>query len=176
MNAVTDGAGRRGTLWGVLTLACGALALSAPLLFGLGVTWLIGAALLAGGVSMLVFALRAPSLGGMVVRLLFAALTLIAGLAVVGRPALALAELTLLVGVYFIVDGFVSMIVAWNVKPRTGWGWITTNGAISIALGYLILSGWPASALWAVGLLVGIRLLLAGIAMLALGAPERRTP
>ncbi|MEJ2384725.1 MAG: DUF308 domain-containing protein [Xanthomonadales bacterium] len=165
---------RRGVLWGVLTLVCGAFAVGAPFVSGLAVTLMIGIALLAGGVSMLVFAWRAPSLGGVVLKLLFAGLTLLAGIAVVARPGLALFELTVLVGVYFIVDGVVSMIVSWNVKPLNGWGWMTVNGVVSIALGYLILSGWPASALWAVGLLVGIRLLIAGVTMFTLGAPGRR--
>jgi uncharacterized membrane protein HdeD (DUF308 family) len=171
---VSDPAPRRhGLAWGLLTLVCGLLAVGAPVLSGLGVVLLIGAALLAAGVSMLLFAFRAPSLGGTVLKLLFAGLTVLVGIAVLGRPGLALAELTLLLGVYFIVDGIVSMIVAWNVKPANGWGWTTASGLVAIVLGYLILSGWPASALWAVGLLVGIRLLFAGVTMMTLGAPRR---
>jgi len=176
VSAVAETAPGRGVVWGVLTLLCGAFAVAVPYLSGLAVTLLIGSALLAGGLSMLVFAWRAPSFGRVVLKLLFAALTVVVGIAVVSRPGLALAELTVLVGVYFLFDGFVSMIVAWNVKPANGWGWVTVNGVVAIALGYLILSGWPATALWAVGLLVGIRLLFAGLAMFSLGAPPRRLP
>lgn len=174
MSAVAEGASGRGVFWSILTLLCGAFAIAAPVLSGLAVTWLLGATLLAGGVSMGVFAWRAPSLGGAVLKLLFAGLTVLVGIAVVAQPGLALAQLTVLLGVYFIVDGVVSMIVAWNVKPLNGWGWMTLNGAVSIALGYLILSGWPASALWAVGLLVGIRLLFTGVTMFTLGAAGQR--
>ena len=164
---------RHGLLWGFLMLVFGALAAGAPFLTGLAVTLSIGVTLLAGGAAMLLFALRTPSLGGAVLKLLFAGLTLLLGGVIVANPGLALAQLTVLVGVYFIIDGMVSMIVAWNVKPRSGWGWITFNGVVSIALGYLVLSGWPASALWAVGLLVGIRLILAGVAMPALAMSGR---
>ena len=176
MGAVAEALPGRGLAWAILTLLSGAFAIAAPFLSGLAVTLLIGVALLAGGLSMLVFAWRAPSLGRAILKLLFAALTVLTGIAVIGRPGLALAELTVLVGVYFIIDGIVSMIVAWNVKPASGWGWMTVNGVVSIALGYLILSGWPATALWAVGLLVGIRLLFSGLAMLSLGTPPRRAP
>jgi len=167
-------AARGGPAWGVLTLLCGALAVSSPWLWGLGAALSIGVALLLGGAAMLLFALRAPSFGGVVVRLLFAGLTVLVGLAVLGQPGLALAQLTALIGAYLIVDGVVSMIVAWNLKPAPGWGWVTSNGMVSIALGYLVLAGWPAPALWAVGLMVGIRLLLAGLTMLMVGASAGR--
>ena len=62
------------------------------------------------------------------------------------------------------------LFVQTNVKPAPGWGWMTLNGAVTVMLAWMILKGWPESALWAVGILVGVRLLFAGITMLTLGS------
>ena len=160
---------RRGVVWGIITIICGALSIGAPLVSGLAVAIMAGAFLLMAGFSMSVFAFQAPSLGRGVLRFLFGALTVIVGIAALSQPGLALAELTLLLGLYFLADGVVSMIVAFNVKPEPGWGWMTFNGAVTIALGWMILRGWPVSGVWAVGILVGVRLLFAGMTMLTLG-------
>ena len=90
------------------------------------------------------------------------------------EPGIALAKLTLLLGLYFFFDGFLMFVLAWNVKPEPGWGWMTFNGAVTILLAYLVLNNWPDSALWAIGLLVGIRLLFSGVTMLMMGAAGRQ--
>ena len=163
-----------GIAWGILTIVFGLVAMSAPLVSGLAITLLIGYLLLAGGIAMSIFAFQAPSLGKVLLKLLFAVLTVVAGLAVVFQPGLALAQLTLLLGIVFIVDGVMGFIVAWNVKPANGWGWMTANALIALALGVMILKGWPAASLVVIGVLVGVRLLFAGLAMLTVGTVQRR--
>lgn len=171
--AVTKGPGW-GIAWGILTIVLGLVAMSTPLISGLAVTLLIGYVLLAAGIAMLIFAFQAPSLGKAILKLLFAALTVVAGLAIVSQPGLALAQLTWLVGIVFVVDGVMGFIVAWNVKPANGWGWMTANALITLALGVMILKGWPAASLVVVGVLVGVRLMFAGLAMLTVGTVRRR--
>ena len=161
---------RMGMIWGVLTILFGFMAIGSPLVSGLAVAILVGIALLAAGISMTLFAFQAPSLGRGVLKFLFGALTVLVGLAAVAQPEITLINLTLLLGLYFIADGVVAMIVAFNVKPAPGWGWMTFNGIVTIALGWMILKGWPVSGVWAIGILVGVRLLFAGISMLTLGA------
>ena len=163
-------ASRLGMLWGVLTILFGLFAIGSPLYSGLEVAVMVGIALVAAGISMTIFAFQAPSLGRGILKLLFGALTLLVGLAALAQPGIALAQLTLLLGLYFIADGVITLIVAFNVKPAPGWGWMTFNGAVTIALGWMILKGWPVSGVWAVGILVGVRLLFAGMTMLTLGA------
>ncbi|NNJ66103.1 MAG: HdeD family acid-resistance protein [Xanthomonadales bacterium] len=164
---------RRGMAWGVLTLLLGLFAIASPVIPGLAVAIMVGAALLLAGISMTVYAFQAPSLSRGFLKLLFGGLTVIVGVAMLSQPGLALANLTLLLGVYFLFDGAVALILAWNVKPEAGWGWMTFNGAVTIALGWMILRGWPVSGLWAIGILVGIRLVFAGITMLTLGSAAR---
>ena len=167
-------ASRWGMIWGFLTILFGILAIGSPFVSGLAVTVFIGIALLAAGLSMTIYAFKAPSLGRGILKFLFGGLTILVGIAVISQPGIALAKLTILLGAYFIADGIMTLIVAWNVKPEAGWGWMTFNGAVTLALAYLILSGWPDSTLWAVGLLVGIRLLFSGMTIMTMGAAGRQ--
>lgn len=167
-------ASNRGMIWGVLTIILGVLAIGSPLVSGLAVAITIGVVLLVAGFSMTLFGFQAPSLGRGVLRILFGLLTVLVGIATLSQPGMALVDLTLLLGIYFIADGFVALIVAFNVKPSPGWGWMTFNGAVTIALGWMILKGWPVSGVWAIGILVGVRLLFAGMTMLTLGTAGRQ--
>ena len=167
-------ASNRGMIWGILTILFGFLAIGAPVASGVAVTLMVGIALLAAGVSMLIFAFQAPSLGKILLKLLFAGLTILVGISVLAQPGIALANLTLLLGIFFVVDGFFSFIVAWNVKPEKGWGWLTFNALVTVVLGIMILKGWPQSSLVVIGILVGIRLIFAGVTMLTLGTAGRQ--
>ena len=51
-----------GMVWGILTMLCGFMAIGAPFASGLALTMVFGIALLAAGVSMLIYAFQAPSL------------------------------------------------------------------------------------------------------------------
>lgn len=162
-------ASRRGIVWGVITIICGIVSIGSPLVSGLAVAIMVGVILLVAGASMTFFAFQAPSLGKGVLKSLFGLLTVLVGVSALSQPGIALANLTLLLGLYFLADGVVTMIVAFNVKPEPGWGWMTFNGAVTVALGWMILKGWPVSGVWAIGILVGVRLLFAGMTMLTLG-------
>ena len=163
-----------GMLWGILTIIFGFMAMGAPLQSGLAVTIVVGIALFAAGISMVIFSFQAPSLGKVLIKLLFGALTVIVGISVLSQPGIALLNLTLLVGIFFVVDGFFGFIVAWNVKPEKGWGWLVFNALVTIVLGVMILKGWPETSLVVIGILVGIRLVFAGITMLTIGTAGRQ--
>jgi uncharacterized membrane protein HdeD (DUF308 family) len=59
--------------------------------------------------------------------------------------------------------------MAFRMRPQTGWVWMLISGAIAFVLGLLIFAGLPGTALWAIGLLVGVNLLSSGLAYLFLG-------
>ncbi len=60
------------------------------------------------------------------------------------------------------------------MKPEAGWGWMTVNAFVTFALGIMILKGWPEASLFVIGILVGIRLVFAGITMLTMGSVGRQ--
>jgi uncharacterized membrane protein HdeD (DUF308 family) len=129
--------------------------------------------LIAAGIAQAAFAFRAASFGKGILRFLFGGLTILFGIVALAHPLLGLASLTLARVVYFIVDGISAIATAFQLKPLTGWGWLLFGGIVSVILGILIWSNWPLSGAWAVGVLVGIRLIIAGWSMIVLGSIGR---
>ena len=81
-------------------------------------------------------------------------------------PMEGIATLGLLFAVYFFFDAFASAMLAFSLKPLKGWGWWLVNSIASLVIGVIFLVGWPFTSLFLVGLLVGISLLLDGLALL----------
>ncbi|HEB50205.1 MAG TPA: hypothetical protein ENI89_06315 [Desulfobulbus sp.] len=90
------------------------------------------------------------------------------GLLLIFRPIAGAATLGLLLIVYFLLDGFFSVSFSLALRPIRGWGWTMFNGILSLLLAAIFLVGWPFTAAWLVGLLVGISLIMDGVALLML--------
>lgn len=160
-------------LLGILTIVLGVLCMGAPLVTGLAVGMLVGGFLLIGGIFRIIFAFKAPTWGKGILGFLLGALTIVCGLIMLGRPILGLASLTLVLAAYFLVDGIFEIIVAFQIRPTKGWGWTLVSGIAAVLLGYLIWRQWPLSGAWAIGILVGVNLIMSGWGMIAFGGTAR---
>jgi uncharacterized membrane protein HdeD (DUF308 family) len=47
------------------------------------------------------------------------------------------------------------------------------SAAMGVVLGFLLLREWPLSGLWAIGTLVGINMIFAGISIISVGSAVR---
>jgi len=90
------------------------------------------------------------------------------GLLLLFYPAVGVAALGILLIIYFLIDAFAGIMFALALKPLPGWGWTMADGIFSLVLALIFMAGWPFSATWLVGLLVGISLMLDGVALLML--------
>ena len=158
------------TFFGIIVLILGLLAIAAPLAAGTAVSTMVAILLVAAGVVRMLWAFKAGSFGKGALALLLGGLTLGVGIVLLARPLVILASLALILAVYFLLDGISEIVCAFRVKPAKGWGFMVFGGALSILLSALIWSQWPLSGAWAVGVLVGVRLVFAGTAMIALGS------
>ena len=144
---------------GVLTVILGVFAMMAPGMTGMTVAVMIGMLLIIAGIARTIFAFKAKSWGKGILVFLLGLLTLLVGAYMIFRPGVALASLTLFLAAYFIVDGIFEIIEAFDLKPIDGWGWMLFGGIVSILLGFMIWRQWPISGIWAIGILVGIKLI-----------------
>jgi uncharacterized membrane protein HdeD (DUF308 family) len=55
------------------------------------------------------------------------------------------------------------------------WSWLLVAGLMDILIAAVIISGLPGSALWAVGLLVGINLLFGGATLIGMALAARKS-
>ena len=159
---------------GVVTVIFGILAVGAPLLTGIAVAVFVGCLLLFAGIARIIHALRSKQWGTGILGTLIGALAVFAGLMTIFRPMVGLMSLTLFLAGYFLIDGVCEIIAAFKMKPDLGWGWLLFNGIIAVVLGIMIWRQWPVSGAWAIGILVGIHILMTGWSMIILGTGARR--
>jgi uncharacterized membrane protein HdeD (DUF308 family) len=162
-------ASRSSLAFGAVLVVLGVFAVLAPLFTGIGVTVLVGLLLGTAGVVQTIFAFQEETFGKGALRFLFGGLGIVAGVAVLMTPERSLGVLTILLAAYFVASGIVDVVFALKAKPEEGWGWMLFSGIMALALGVLIMIGWPATGLWAVGLYVGVRILTHGWVLMALG-------
>lgn len=162
------------TVLGVALAILGIVALTLPLMTGLAITVAVGILIVAAGVSRMLFALKASSWGEGIVESLLALLGLVCGGYLMARPALGLGVLTWVLAAYLTFDGLLEIILAWRIRPVEGWGWFFASGALSLLLGILLWVQFPFSGTWAVGILVGVKLLVSGFSLVGLGGVEGR--
>ncbi len=160
---------RMATVLGLTTVILGVLAMMAPAISGLAVTVVIGALLLAAGVAGTWYAFSAGTFWRGLFQFLFGGLTALAGVAVFAQPVLGLVTITMVLVVYFLVDGFSAIVLGFRARPIKGWGWMVFGGVAAIVFSVLIWREWPFSGQWAIGILVGVRLVMLGWTMIVLG-------
>ena len=154
---------------GVLLLITGFLALIAPFAAGLSIALLVGVLFVISGLAQLVIVFKAGSFGRGLLLAALALLSLVAGVYMVMQPVAALATLTLFLAGYFIASGVIEAIGAFGARPASGWGWLLFGGIVSILLGVMIWRQFPLSGAWAIGTLVGVRMIMSGWTLIAVG-------
>src|SRR6476646_7932729 len=147
---------------GVIAIVIGCIAILVPAVASVGTAIFIAWILLALGISMVAAAFSAHSLGTVVLRLLWAALTIIVGLWLIFEPHNGTLTLTVVLGIYFLFMGLTRTAVAFAARGQQGAGIVGLSGIAGLLIGILVLAKLPSSADWAIGLLVGIDLIFAG--------------
>jgi uncharacterized membrane protein HdeD (DUF308 family) len=165
---------------GVLLIVLGIVAIGAPFASGVAINLLIGWLLVISGVAHGVHAFRATGWRGGLVQFLCGLLYLGVGVMMIRNPVAGLLALTMTVLVYFIVSGIFKIILAIRVENLPQRGWVTVSGVLSLVLAIYVGSQFPTSALWVIGMLVGIEMVFSGwsfvmMAAAAKGAGEATT-
>jgi uncharacterized membrane protein HdeD (DUF308 family) len=160
---------------GVVLLVLGFLALLVPPLVTLGITILLGWLFLISGVAGLITTFWARHLPGFGWSLLSAVLGIGAGLVLLVSPVSAAVSLTLILVVFFIIEGVASIMYAIDHRKQFSgrWGFMLVSGIIDLVLAAMIFAGLPGSAAWALGVLVGINMIFGGSALLAMAMHAR---
>jgi uncharacterized membrane protein HdeD (DUF308 family) len=158
----------------VLMMVTGVLAILIPPVAGLTVTVAFGWLLIVTGVLHLAFAWRADHAGGIVGEILLAVLYGTIGFYTLARPVTGLASLTLAITLYLVAKGLLEGAIAVKLRPLPGSGWLLFDSILTITLAVMIGAAWPASAGWAVGVLVGVALFSSGLARLMVSVAVRR--
>jgi uncharacterized membrane protein HdeD (DUF308 family) len=147
---------------GVLAIIVGCIAILVPAVASVGTAIFIGWILLIVGAFLVAAAFSAHSVGTLLLRLLWAALTVIVGIWLIVEPHNGTLTLTFVLGIYFLFMGVTRITVAFINRGQPNAGLLGLSGVAGLLIGILVLAKFPSSADWAIGLLVGIDLIFAG--------------
>src|SRR6185436_18508973 len=158
---------------GIIMMVLGALAIVWPQVSTLAVDLYAGWMFLISGIFGLVTMFLAPSAAAFFWSLLTAALSLFVGVLLLWHPVEGVVSLVLIA--FFIVEGVFQIAAAIRDRqalPDT-WGWLLMSGIADLVLAAVMISGWPLTAVWALGLIVGINLLTSGLAIVMVAVAAR---
>jgi uncharacterized membrane protein HdeD (DUF308 family) len=160
---------------GIILVVLGLLAIIVPPIATIAVTIFLGWLFLISGIVGLVTTFWARHAPGFWWSLLSAVLAIAAGIVLLGWPLPGAVSLTLLLIAFFIIEGVLSIMYAFEHKKELSgrWGWMLISGIIDLILAAIIWGGLPGTAAWALGLLVGINMLFGGSAMIAMALHAR---
>ena len=161
---------------GIVLIVVGTAAILFPFLSTLSAEIFVGWLLVIGGIVQSVHAFRAKEWGGFFWELLIGVLEVAAGVILLAYPLAGLVTLTVFLAVLFIVEGAFRAALAFKIKPQAGWGWVLFGGILSGVVGVMIWAQLPSSSLWAIGLLVGINIALAGWTLVMLAMSSGSAP
>ena len=155
---------------GIVLVALGAAAILVPVLATLAVAIFLGWLFLISGILGLITTFWMKQAPGFWWSLLSALLGIVVGSLLIGWPVSGAISLTLVLIVFFAIEGVLSILFGFEHKQALSgrWFWLVLNGVIDLGLAGIILYGLPGSATWALGLLVGINMLFGGAALTGL--------
>jgi uncharacterized membrane protein HdeD (DUF308 family) len=158
----------------VLFIVLGIFAIIEPGVAGLGLTLLVGWLLIISGVAHLIGVFKGGGAKQVVYQILIGLLYAIGGFYCLTHPFLAISALTLMLAAVVLAGGILEIISYFQLKGETASGWLLFNGILSLLLGGMIWFHWPSSSVWAIGTLVGVKLLMTGVTRLMFGLATRR--
>jgi len=146
---------------GILLLLIGAAAAASPFITTITSVVVFGWLLIFAGIAQLVFSFSYRTTSNFLMHIFTSILTVLIGVLIIANPEVTAITVTLLLAAFFLAAGISRIISALSLRfPQ--WGWILFGGMLSVVLGALILLHWPSSALWVIGLFIGIELIFTG--------------
>lgn len=161
---------------GIILLVLGVLAILLPPIATLAVTIILGWIFLASGLIGWITTFGAHGAPGFWWSLLSSVLATAAGLVLLLQPVSGAVSLTALLVVFFIIEGLATIAYAFEHRKELSgrWEWMLVSGVIDLVLALIILAGFPGTAAWALGVLVGVNLIFGGTALIAIAMQARR--
>lgn len=159
---------------GLLMIVAGMLAILAPLIAGAVIVFVVAWTAIFDGGAQIVYGFRAHSGGRMALEIVLGLLYIVAGVFILMHPAGGLLALTLIIACFLLIYGVFALVLAFQLRPHAGWGWVLFDAIVTILLGVLIWEHWPINSEWVVGTLIGISFIASGVSRLMLSLAVRK--
>jgi uncharacterized membrane protein HdeD (DUF308 family) len=171
---------KRYSLWyliqGVLLVVAGVLAIISPIIASVAIVFLLGWVLIISGVLQAVGLVGASNVPHFWLQLISAVLAILIGVLLLRSPDSGLLVMTMLLIVYFMVEGIAKVIFALTIRPFPNWGWVLASGVVGILLAFILWANMPLTASWMLGLMLGVLLVSEGSALTYLAWHVHKAP
>ncbi|WP_437534091.1 DUF308 domain-containing protein [Sorangium sp. So ce726] len=151
---------------GVASMVLGVLAFIMPFVASRVTAIALGWLIVLAGVAEGSHAIQSRGWAGSGWELVSALVQVAFGLLLVVAPMTGKLALMVIASAYFVSEGALKLIRAYQHRGLRGSGWLVFDGILAVGLGMLIITGGVTTAVRVLGLLVGISLLTGGMSMI----------
>jgi len=157
----------------ILMIIAGIIAMLEPGVSGIVITLFVGWSAIFNGIAQIVFAFRTHGGWHIALEVILGIIYIVAGIFLILAPVGGLLALTLVLASLLLVYGIFGLVLAFQMRPHHGWGWVLFDGVITLLLGILIYVHWPANTPWVMGTLFGISIFISGVTRLMMSLAIR---
>ncbi len=160
---------KRHSFWYLLQSALmilgGILALVFPVISSVAIVVFLGWLLIFSGALQAFSLIDVRHVPHFWLQLVSVVLSVLVGILFLRNPGAGLLTLTLLLIVFFMVEGISKIIFSLTIRPFPNWGWVFASGVVGILLAFYLWANTPVTAIWLLGVLLGIELISEGAAL-----------
>lgn len=153
---------------GIALIFLGLVAIALPQITTLAIELFLGWLFLVGGIVQTARTFLSKDIPSFWPSLVSSVFSIVIGVLLLVFPISGILTLTILLTVFFLVEGVSKIVIAFQHREVSRWGWLAVSGVISLILASIIWSGWPGTATWVIGLMVGINMVFLGITLISL--------
>ena len=160
---------------GIFTIILGILMLIIPQVTSFAIGLIVAIALTAYGLFRVINSIiERKYIRHVFLNIVIGLILLTCGIILFLHPVFNLILLTSIIAVYFILESIATAAFAFQTRGIVHMWWLNLLTAfLQLLLGFVIIMGLPSTALWTLGVLLGINFLFSGMAMLMVSMSTR---
>jgi len=160
---------------GIVMVILGIVAIAAPGWASVAVDIYVGWIFLLSGLVGIVAMFSAGNFSSFLWTFVTALLSLAVGALLLWRPEEGTISLTMVLTAFFIFEGVFQTAASFSYRDvvPSSWGWMLASGLADLVLAGIVIYAWPDSAVWTLGLVVGVNLITSGIAVTMMAVAGR---
>ena len=147
---------------GIFLIILGLIAILVPHFFTVAIVVSLGWILLFGGTFLITRALLFFRMPGFGLWLFMGILQFVIGYLFLAQPLEGILTLTMLMTLFFALEGVAKISFAFMMRPLAHWGFVLFSGLTALILALVVWMGWPGTAEWLLGLFFGINMFFGG--------------
>jgi uncharacterized membrane protein HdeD (DUF308 family) len=151
---------------GIFFAVLGFIAVVVPQIVSVAIVLFLGWLILFGGIVQISRALMFRAMPGFWAWLFMGLLQVVVGYLFLARPIAGILTLTLMIAVFFALEGIAKIYLAFMLRPLPNWGWVLFSGITALIFAVIVSAGWPETSQWLLGLLFGINMIFLGASLI----------